>query len=76
MFGFGRDKDPTQVHKDTLGQCIEKGYMCGEALDVPPYNLREAHRCNDPVEPIYYTTQDELLQRMYVLCAMDLTTWC
>ena len=58
MFGFGRDKGPTQVHKDTLQQRIEKGYMCGEALDVPPYNLREAHRCNDPVEPIYYATQD------------------
>ena len=58
MFGFGRDKGPTQVHKDTLEQRIEKGYMCGEALDVPPYNLREAHRCNDPVEPIYYATQD------------------
>ena len=58
MFGFGRDKGPTQVHKDTLQQRIEKGYMCGEALDVPPYNLREAHCCNDPVEPIYYATQD------------------
>jgi hypothetical protein len=32
--------------------------MCGEALDVPPYNLKEAHHCNEPVETIYYTTRD------------------
>ena len=32
--------------------------MRGESLDVPPYNLNEAHLCNVPVEPIYYATQD------------------
>eukprot|EP00978_Attheya_sp_CCMP212_P026504 scaffold87321_cov37-Attheya_sp.AAC.1 len=58
MFAFGRDKGPTQDHNGTLEQHIEKGYLCGEALDVPPYNLKEAHRCNDPVGPIYYATQD------------------
>eukprot|EP00978_Attheya_sp_CCMP212_P025218 scaffold80767_cov35-Attheya_sp.AAC.2 len=62
MFAFGRDTGPTQDHaqdhKDTLQQRIEKGYICGDALDVPPYNLREAHHCNNPVEPIYYATQD------------------
>eukprot|EP00978_Attheya_sp_CCMP212_P001076 scaffold2206_cov71-Attheya_sp.AAC.1 len=58
MFAFGRDKGPTQDHKDTLEHRIGKGYMCGESLDVPPYNLKEAHHCNDPVEPIYYATQD------------------
>ena len=58
MFAFGRDKGPTQDDKDTLEQHIEKGYMCGESLDVPPFNLKEAHRCNVPVEPIYYATQD------------------
>jgi hypothetical protein len=33
--------------------------MCGESLDVPLYNLKEApHCCNDPVEPVYYAAQD------------------
>jgi hypothetical protein len=79
MFAFDRDKGPTQNHQDTLEERIDKGYMCGESLDVPPaYNLKEAHHCNDPVEPIYYATQevDELLQwTYYVLCAMDTTLW-
>eukprot|EP00978_Attheya_sp_CCMP212_P028528 scaffold98739_cov71-Attheya_sp.AAC.1 len=53
------DKGPTQDHKDTLlEQRIGKGYMWVESLDVPPYNLKEAYCCNDPVEPIYYATQD------------------
>jgi hypothetical protein len=57
MFAFDRDKGPTQNHQDTLEERIDKGYMCGESLDVPPaYNLKEAHHCNDPVEPIYYAT--------------------
>eukprot|EP00978_Attheya_sp_CCMP212_P017565 scaffold46967_cov52-Attheya_sp.AAC.5 len=29
----GLDKGSTQDHKGTLEQCIEEGYMCGEALD-------------------------------------------
>jgi hypothetical protein len=32
--------------------------MCGESLDVLPYILKEAHHCDDPVEPMYYATQD------------------
>mmetsp|Transcript_37401 Transcript_37401/g.54748 ORF Transcript_37401/g.54748 Transcript_37401/m.54748 type:complete len:144 (-) Transcript_37401:153-584(-) len=34
------------------------GYMCGESLEVPFYHVREAHMCNDPVEPQYYSTND------------------
>ena len=53
--------------------------MCGESLDVPPYNLKEAYRCNDPVEKniMQHKTQevDKFLQRIYVLWAMDLATW-
>ena len=49
---------PTHDGKDTLEQRIEKGYMCGESLDVTPYHLKGAHHCNDPVEPIHCATQD------------------
>ena len=72
MFAFGRDKGPTQGdHEDTLEQRIEKGYMCGETLDVPPMTLWNQ-------VPMQHKTQevDELLQRICVLCAMDMTTWC
>eukprot|EP00978_Attheya_sp_CCMP212_P033218 scaffold133109_cov45-Attheya_sp.AAC.1 len=34
------------------------GYMCGELLEVPFYHVKEAHTCNDPVEPQYYSTND------------------
>eukprot|EP00978_Attheya_sp_CCMP212_P003264 scaffold6745_cov38-Attheya_sp.AAC.1 len=73
MFAFVRDKGPTQDHKGTLEQRIEKGYLCGEALDVPPYNLKEAHHCNDPVEPIYYATPDTRGGRIVtkdIICAV------
>ena len=39
MFAFFRNKGPTQDDKDTLEQHIEKGYMCGDSLYIPKYNL-------------------------------------
>ena len=58
MFAFDRYKGPTKDDKDDLVHHIEKGCMYGGSLDVLPKNLKEAHHYNDPVEPIYYETQD------------------
>ena len=41
------------VHFSLIESCT-----CGDLLDVPPYNLNYCHCCNDPMEPIYYATQD------------------
>ena len=34
--------------------------MCGGSLDVTPYNLKETCCCNNPMEQIYYETQDTI----------------
>ena len=33
--------------------------MFDDSLDIQPYNLKEAYCYNDPVESIYYATQDK-----------------